>query len=34
MARFPFHDLSEAEFEELVVAICREILGELVGLRL
>lgn len=27
MKRFPFHDLSEAEFEELVVAICREILG-------
>lgn len=27
MKRFPLHDLSEAEFENLVVAICREILG-------
>lgn len=27
MRRFPLHDLSEAEFESLVVAICREILG-------
>ncbi len=27
MRRFPLHDLSEAEFEDLVVAICREILG-------
>lgn len=27
MNRFPLHDLSEAEFEDLVVALCREILG-------
>ncbi len=27
MRRFPLHDLSEAQFEKLVVAICREILG-------
>lgn len=27
MRGFPIHDLSEAEFETLVVAICREILG-------
>jgi hypothetical protein len=27
MKRFPLHDLSAAEFEVLVVAICREILG-------
>lgn len=27
MRRFPLHELSESEFEDLVVAICREILG-------
>ncbi len=27
MRRFPLHDLSESDFEGLVVAICREILG-------
>lgn len=27
MSHFPLHDLSEAEFETLVVAICRELLG-------
>ncbi len=27
MRRIPLHDLSESEFENLVVAICREILG-------
>lgn len=27
MSHIPFHDLSEAEFETLVVAICRELLG-------
>lgn len=27
MKRFPLRDLSEAEFEDLVVAICRELLG-------
>lgn len=27
MARFPFHDISDTEFERLVVLICREIMG-------
>ena len=27
MRHFPIHDLSEAEFENLVIAICRELLG-------
>lgn len=27
MARFPLHDLSDTEFEELVVLICRELMG-------
>lgn len=27
MKRFPLHELDESEFEDLVVAICREILG-------
>lgn len=27
MRHFPLHDLSEAEFEDLVLAICRELLG-------
>ncbi len=27
MRHFPIHDLSEAEFEDLIVAICRELLG-------
>ncbi len=27
MSRFPLHDLSDTEFEELVVLICRELMG-------
>lgn len=27
MPRFPIHDLSDREFEQLVVLICRELMG-------
>ena len=31
MPRFPIHDLTDTEFEQLVTLICREVMGNLGG---